>query len=85
MPWYDSDYFDDDLVIEMVNKGVIKKDRPEDYISNYSEEDYCKAKYKLIQKHKDYSVIKYGNWFDDDRKSLEDIYKDSDWKLVWLN
>jgi hypothetical protein len=85
MPWYDSDYFNDDLVLEMVNKGVIKKDRPEDYISDYNEENFCKATYKIVGQHKGYSVIKYGNCFDEHRKSLEDIYKDGDWKLIWLN
>lgn len=26
-----------------------------------------------------------GNWFDDSRQDLEDIYKDSKPKLIWLN
>ncbi len=85
MPWYDSDCFDDDLVLEMVKRGVIEKDKPEDYFSDYHETDYMKAKYKLVQYNKGYNVIKYGNWFDDDKKGLEAIYKDSDWELIWLN
>jgi hypothetical protein len=84
MPWYDSDCFEDDLVLEMVNKRVIEKDNNY-YDDVYDESEYMKAKYKLVEYHKGYNVVKYGNWFEDDRKSLEDIYKDGEWKLIWLN
>lgn len=85
MPWYDSDCFEEDLVLEMVKKGVIEKDKQEDCILDYDETDYMKAKYKLMQYHKGYSVIRYGYWYEDDKKSLENIYKDSDWELIWLS
>jgi hypothetical protein len=85
MPWYDSDCFDDDLMLEMVHKGIIKKDRPEDYISDYDIEKYETAKYKLVKYYKGYNVVKYGTWFDDDREGLEEIYKDSEQELIWLN
>ncbi|AUN01515.1 TPA: hypothetical protein ACXDAY_002204 [Clostridium botulinum] len=85
MPWYDSDCFEEDLVLEMVKKGVIEKGKKEDSALDFCEAGYMKAKYKLIQHHKGYNEIKYGNWFDDDKKGLEAIYKDSDWELIWLN
>ena len=43
------------------------------------------AKYKLVQHFKGYDVVEYGSWFDDSRQDLEDIYKDSKQKLIWLN
>lgn len=85
LPWYDSDRFDSSLTSEMVNKGVIKYDRPEDYEPLYDVDEYEKAKYKLVQHFKGYDVVEYDSWFDDDRKTLEDIYKDSKQELVWLN
>lgn len=83
LPWYDSDYFDSNLTSEMVKKGVIEYDSPEDYL--YDPEEYEKAKYKLVERHKGYNVVKYGTWFDDNRKSLEEIYEDGEQELIWLN
>jgi len=84
MPWYDSDIFDDDLVLQMVEKGVIKEKCDNDFIADYDESKYMKSKYKLVSHYKGYDVVKYGNWFDDDIKGLEDIYKDSEQELIWL-
>ena len=45
MPWYDSDTFDNDLVLEMVNKGVIplKTGKEFEYDENYDISDFdCK-------------------------------------------
>ena len=85
LPWYDSDCFDDDLVLEMVNKGVIEEDNNCSKWDDYNEKEHEKAKYKLVKSFKGYNVVNYGTWVDDSRKDLEDIYKDSDWKLLWLN
>jgi hypothetical protein len=85
LPWYDSDCFDDNLVTEMIDKGIIKYDRPEDYEPLYDVDELEKAKYKIIQHFKGYNVVEYGSWFDDSRKDLEDIYKDGNWELIWLN
>ena len=84
LPWYDSDWFDDDLVLEMVNKGVIEKDNDSLKWDDYNNEDET-AKYKLVKHFKGYDVVKYGTWFDDSRKDLEDIYNDGDWELWWMN
>lgn len=83
LPWYDSDSFDSDLTLEMVKKGVIEYESPEDY--SYNPEEYEKAKYKLVRNYKGYNVVRYGTWFDDERKGLEEIYEDGNEKLVWLN
>lgn len=83
MAWYDSDYFDDDLVLEMVAKGVIEYDS-----DNYSSDTYeqeLKAKYKLVEIFKGYNVVEYGYWFEDDKESLEKIYSDGKQKLIWLD
>lgn len=84
MEWYDSDYFDDDLVLEMVYKDVIEYGS-----NNYEEDDFIYDSYssncKLIKKCKGYNVIKYDRWFSHRKQELEDIYKDSEWKVVWLD
>ena len=85
LPWYDSDRFDDDLVLQMVEKGIIKEKCDNDFTDDYDEEEYMTAKYKLVQHFKGYDVVEYGSWFDDSRQDLEDIYKDSKQKLIWLN
>ena len=84
MPWYYSDAFDDCLVLEMVNKEIILESTEKDFI-DFEEEDYFKAKCKLIQRHKGYNVVKYECWMEDNRESLEEIYKNSDWELIWLS
>lgn len=84
MPWFDSDCFDDDLVLEMVDKGIIEYDN--DYTENYfNEEEELKSEYKLIQKYTGYNVVKYGRWFSDSKESLEEIYNDDEWELIWLS
>jgi hypothetical protein len=83
MAWYD--VVDDDILLEMVKHDIIKYERPEDFICDYDIEEYEKAKYKLVEHFKGYDVVKYGTWFDDDRKGLENIYKDGEWELIWLN
>lgn len=83
MPWFDSDCFDHDLVLEMVAKGVIQYDNEQ-----LTEPDYyndLKAKCKLVKKFKGYNVVKYESWFEDSRKELEEIYADDEWELIWLN
>lgn len=83
MPWYDSDCFEYDLVLEMVKKGVIDYDN-----DNLSEHDYNEeltAKYKIVKKCKGYNVVEYDIWHDDAREELEEIYAGSEWELIWLN
>ena len=61
MPWFDSDCFDHDLVLEMVAKGVIQYDNEQ-----LTEPDYyndLKAKCKLVKKFKGYNVVKYESCF----------------------
>lgn len=84
MPWYDSDCFDDDLVKEMVTKGVIAYDSDEEYIyEDDVEED--ELKYKLVKRFKGYNVVEYGNRSKDSKEFLEELYKDSEYELIWLN
>lgn len=84
MAWYDSDYFDDNLVLEMVKQGIIEYDNDNynDYLK--TKEDYFKLKYKLIKKCKGYNVIEYGYWYDN-KEDLEEIYRNSEWEVMWLN
>ncbi|MFY8262962.1 hypothetical protein ACOT7R_08700 [Clostridium perfringens] len=89
MEWYDSDYFDDDLVLEMVHKGVIEYDAG--YLKelmeseDYDEEDDDTYKYKLIEKYKGYNVVEYDKWLGD-KESLEEIYKNKkNVEIIWLD
>lgn len=83
MPWFDSDCFDDDLVLEMVAKGVI--DYENDYITEPNWIEELTAKCKLVKKFKGYNVVKYDSWFEESRKEFEEIYSDGKWELIWLN
>lgn len=83
MPWYDSDYFEDHLLLEMVHKGVIKYDDNNDKLECYDED--MSLKYKVVTEYKGYNVVEYGTWFKDERDELEKIYKDSKGKLIWLS
>lgn len=89
MAWYDSDYFDGDLMMEMVHKGVIK------YDTGYWDEllkNECKIykevfpnKYKLIEKYKGYNVVKYSTW-SENKKELEEMYNDKEnIEIIWLD
>lgn len=85
MPWYDSDCFDDDLVLRMVELGVIPytTDEYESY-EEYIPDDWIK--YQLIYHYKDkgYSVSKYDFWDPEDKEGLEEIYKDiPNLEIVW--
>lgn len=86
MPWFDSDYFDDDLVLEMVSKGVIEYDN-EFSNTNHIEDELMTAEYKLIKRCKGYNIVEHGYWYNDCRESLEEIYEDINdgWELYWLN
>lgn len=83
MPWYDSDCFEYDLVLEMVKKGVIDYDNDNLREPDYNEE--LTAKYKIVKKCKGYNVVEYDIWHDDAREELEEIYAGSEWELIWLN
>ena len=87
LPWYDSDTFDDDLVLEMVNKGVIplKTGKEFEYDENYDISDFDCKKYKLVKHYKGYCCIEYDDWLGE-KESLEEIYKDSDnVEIIWLD
>lgn len=83
MPWYDSDCFEDHILLEMVHKGVIKYDNDTDESDDY--EDELPLKYKIVTEYKGYNVVEYGSWFEESKGDLENIYKDSKSKLIWLN
>lgn len=83
MPWFDSDCFEYDLMMEMVNQNIIKYDSDNYEYDNYEKE--LKAKYKIVRKEKGYNVIKYGRWFEDTKKELEDIYNDDNTEVIWLD
>lgn len=83
MPWYDSDCFEDHMLLEMVHKGVIKYDSDSDELEDYNDE--LPLKYKIVTEYKGYNVVKYGTWFKDSKGDLEDIYINSKSKLIWLN
>lgn len=78
MPWYDSDCFDDDLMLRMVELGIIpystkeweslEDDIPSDWIA-------CKIIYHY--KDKGYNVIQNEMWSKNDKDGLEKIYADS--------
>lgn len=85
MPWYDSDCFDDDLVLRMVDFGIIPYTTEEwesskDFILDEAIE------YEIIYhyKSKGYSVSEYGAWDKNDKSGLEEIYRDVDnIEIVW--
>ena len=84
MPWYDSDLFDYDIVSRMVELNVIPLKTAYDDIVEPIEE--LNAPYKKITYHKGYNEVVYDTWFSDDKKSLEDIYCDSEnVSIVWLD
>lgn len=83
MPWFDSDCFEDDLVLEMVKKDIIKYDSDNHDSHNY--DDMLKAKYKIVREETGYNVIRYDSWFHDDKESLENIYNDDKEKVVWID
>lgn len=88
MEWYDGDCFDDDLVLEMVHKGVIE------YNSGYwkeledgedDEEEDTSNRYKLIERYKGYNVVECDKWHGD-REDLEEIYKNKkNVEIIWLD
>ena len=84
MTWYDSDLFDYDIVSRMVELNVIPLETAYDNIVEPIEE--LNAPYKKITHYKGYNEVIYDTWFGDDKKSLEDIYSDSDnVSIVWLD
>ncbi|HGD0580608.1 TPA: hypothetical protein ACH354_002271 [Clostridium perfringens] len=88
MEWYDSDYFDDDLVLEMVHKGVIEYDTGYWKKSMDNECEACREifpnKYKLVRKYKGYNVVRYDSW-SEDKQGLEEIYDDKNEEIIWLD
>lgn len=85
MEWYDSDYFDSDLVTEMIHKGVIKYDTGYwNELEDYDEEEIFPNRYKLIRKYKGYNVVRYDSW-SEDKRGLEEIYDDKNEEIIWLD
>lgn len=84
MPWYDSDLAEDNIVLEMVNKGIIAYDKDEDY----QEMDDISAEYQIkvkrIYKRKGYNEVRYDTWFKDSIEEYKDIYKDDDCEIIFL-
>ena len=72
-----------EIEIEEIREAKIRTD--EDYIPEEEYEDIFDAKYKIVEHFQGYDVIEYGNWMNDDRQGLEDIYKNSKQKVIWLN
>lgn len=86
LPWYDSDIFDELLVLEMVKKGVVGEGDIE-YDEEMDESKVLTRKYKEVAHYKGYDVIKYGYWHDN-KLELEEIhnkYKKDNEELIWLN
>lgn len=84
MPWYDSDLFDDDIVLRMVELGVIPMETPYDDIPA----KICDGEipYKKVTKHKGYNEVVYGYWFKDTKDDLENIYNDCEnVSIIWLD
>lgn len=85
MPWYDADCFEDDIVMRMVELGVIPY-TTEEWESN---EDFVledDIEYQIIYHYKDkgYSVIRCDFWNKYDKSGLEEIYKDMpNVEIVW--
>lgn len=85
MSWYDSDCFDDDLVLRMVELGVIPYTTDEwNNLEDCTPNDWIAC--QIIHRYKDkgYSVIKHETWDKDDKSGLEEIYIDSpNVEIVW--
>lgn len=84
MPWYDSDLAEDNIVLEMVRKGVIAYEKDEDYqgIDDILTEDQIKV--KRIYKRKGYNEVCYDTWFKNSIEEYKDIYKDDDCEIMFL-
>ena len=87
MNWYDSDCFDDDLILRMVELDVIpystiEWETNEEFI--YSSDEWIDCYIVRHYKDRGYTVITPDKWYKDDKISLEDIYKDDPKvKIVW--
>lgn len=86
MPWYDSDCFDNDLLLRMVELEVIPY-TTEDYENmddGHFEELEGWVHCDIITHHKGYDVIQHDYWDGKDKKSLESIYIDSpNVEIIW--
>ena len=81
MPWYDSDSFEDDILLKMVNLNIIPRENECDYYIPEPDE----VKYSLTRHFGNYSVSEYGYWYEDNKKALEEIYSDTSFELAWID
>lgn len=87
MEWYDSDCFENDIVLRMVELGVIpyttnEWENLEDFLDD--EDDIG---YHIIFHHTDkgYRVIQQGTWDKNNKEALEKIYDDcKNIEIIWL-
>lgn len=83
MSWYDSDCFEDDLVLQMVELGVIPYTNNEwENIEDYISDDDIDC--QIIHHYKGYDVIEHDVWSKYDKDGLEEIYKEkSNVEIIW--
>lgn len=87
MEWYDSDCFENDIALRMVELGVIpytteEWERIDDFI-----DDEDNIEYHIIFHHTDkgYRVIQHGTWDKNDKAILEKIYEDcKNAEIIWF-
>ena len=82
MPWYDSDRFEESLILEMAKKGVIKEGTKK-AIKERDDSLYCK--FKIVKEHKGYNEVKFSSCKKENRDKFEKLYGEFGWKLIWLN
>lgn len=85
MPWYDSDCFDDDLVLRMVDLGIIPYTSDEwENLEDCTPDEWIECQIIHHYKDKGYSVVEHETWDKNDKSGLEEIYKDmQNIEIVW--
>lgn len=85
MPWYNSDIAEDKLILMMVEYNIIPYTTgKESLLQDYDDSEIFPNRYKLVKHYKGYDVVEYDSW-DNDKKYLENIYKDVyNIEIIWL-
>lgn len=83
MAWYESDRFAGDLTLFMVERGVIEEGENADPFESPKIGNDT-LRYKLVERHKGYNVVKFDWCFKDEVEFIESLYKEDRRELIWL-
>ena len=83
MNYYDAESFDDDILLRMVELGVIPYTTKE-YELSHSQLTNGWVRCKIVYHNKGYDTIEDYSWDGNDKQSLEDIYSElPDVEIIW--